>query len=377
VQGEVSGGGGTNTLDLAAFNATTGTLSGLGTQFTSFETIAEAEGASWVLSGSNLITVKDALSLGGIASLSVAGTLTLLQGVTVSGPGTLAVQQAGFLEANTSGGSISIGTATLNNQGLLDVSGTSTLSLASAVLSNLAGGALTGGSFEVDGSATLVLPNNANLVTDNANIVLNGGTIGWLDSGATTLSTLGQTLGSIGTSGTLALLGGTFSLAGSLADHGLLSMQNAVLTDSALSVSTNGTLSGSGTVSAAATNQGLVEASNGTLTLAGSVSGPGSLGINTDSLLVAAGTISVASLSFLGNDGTLPSAFSGTIQDFGTSDAIDLLNKVVTVESFVNNTLTLTGASGTIAALHFAGNFAGYGFSVYSDGHGGSDIFLT
>jgi hypothetical protein len=67
---------------------------------------------------------------------------------------------------------------------------------------------------------------------------------------------------------------------------------------------------------------------------------------------------------------------TGSIEDFATTDTIDLLKTVVKVQSFVNDTLTLTGASGTFA-LHFSGDYSGYKFAAFSDGHGGTEILLT
>jgi len=72
-----------------------------------------------------------------------------------------------------------------------------------------------------------------------------------------------------------------------------------------------------------------------------------------------------------------PAQFTGTITGFSTSDSIDLLGAVVTGLSYAANVLTVSGAAGTIAKLHFAGDYSDYGFGHFTDGHGGSLIQLT
>jgi len=123
-----------------------------------------------------------------------------------------------------------------------------------------------------------------------------------------------------------------------------------------------------------------LNANGGTLSLTGSVSGVGTVGIGQDSTLVASGSLSAANVTFLSSGGMLdlglPASMTGTIEDFATTDTIDLLKTVVKVKSFVNDTLTLTGASGTFA-LHFSGDYSGYKFAVFSDGHGGTELLLT
>src|SRR5262249_10831360 len=102
-----------NTLELASGG--TGTLSGLGTKFTNFETVTVDNGASWKLSGSN------ALSAG--QTLVDAGTLS----------GKLAVSDGGILEVT--GGGTAIG-ATVSSGGTLELFGGA---ITSAVTINVGG----------------------------------------------------------------------------------------------------------------------------------------------------------------------------------------------------------------------------------------------
>jgi hypothetical protein len=260
-----------------------------------------------------------------------------------------------------------------------------TLSLAGTGLSNLAAGTLTGGGFELDGAATIQFANNGSITTDNASIVLNGvgGTIQWLDTASNTTKTITNTLGTIGTVGTLSMLNGaSFAAPAALADNGLIVLTNgAVSATTTLTVGATGTLIGSGTVGGSLSVAGLVEASGGSLTLSGNVGGAGTIGIDANSVLTANGTIGTSGLSFLSDGGqlniALPAAVTATIAGFASTDVIDILNKVVTSDSFVNNTLTLTGAGGTIGMLHFAGDYSGYHFGLFSDGSGGTNILLT
>lgn len=80
-----------STLELAS-GASTGTLSGLGTQFIDFAQITVDSGAKWTLSGSNTIAADETLTLNG-ATLGVSGTLEM-QG-TLAGDQTVAFAGAG------------------------------------------------------------------------------------------------------------------------------------------------------------------------------------------------------------------------------------------------------------------------------------------
>jgi hypothetical protein len=119
----------------------TGTLSGLGTQFTGFTTIAEDAGANWMLSGAN--TVSAATTLSDAGNLTVTGTLTDIGAVTVAAGGVL--QDAGtlsFLGTVTNNGIIGASSGLISFA--LAVAGTGTLQLGAAgTLSLMAGSGIT------------------------------------------------------------------------------------------------------------------------------------------------------------------------------------------------------------------------------------------
>lgn len=98
-------------------------------------------------------------------------------------------------------------------------------------------------------------------------------------------------------------------------------------------------------------------------------------------MLTVGGSVSGVGLSFLSDGGDLalsqPSSFAAAISGFATTDTIDVLGTLVTKATFVNNTLTLTGAGGSIGSLSFSGDYSGYNFGVFKDGHGGSIILLV
>ena len=222
------------------------------------------------------------------------------------------------------------------------------------------------------------------MTTDDAAIVLNGagGSIQWLNTASKSTTTLAQSLGTIGAAGTLTVMdGASFTSAGTLTDQGLLTLAQGSVTAGTLVVAASGTVIGTGTIGGTIADLGLVEASGGTLTLTGSVADAGTIAIDANSLLSVSGTASVSGMSFLGDGGTLalaqPGHFSATIAGFATTDDIDLVGVVATAASFINNTLTLTGAGGTIGELTFTGSYSGYHFGLTADGNGGTNILLT
>jgi hypothetical protein len=108
-----------------------GTLSGLGTQFTGFSSIAVDAGAGWTLSGANTLTAVTALvdkgALTVTGTLNDAGSLSVVAGAMLSSTGSLAflgaaansgvIEAAGgsvrFAEAVTGVGTLAIGAASV------------------------------------------------------------------------------------------------------------------------------------------------------------------------------------------------------------------------------------------------------------------------
>ena len=87
-----------STLELAS-GASTGTLSGFGTKYIDFGRITIDSGASWVLTGNNVLAVG--VSIANSGSLVIAGTLNNAK--VLNGPISLA---SGGIFTNQSGGTI-------------------------------------------------------------------------------------------------------------------------------------------------------------------------------------------------------------------------------------------------------------------------------
>ena len=88
VIGAVQAGSGTgNVLDLGS-GATTGTISGIGSQYTGFQVLHEEAGATWEVTGANTLGAAATITLDGSAALEVGGTLIAPSNLTVTGTGT-------------------------------------------------------------------------------------------------------------------------------------------------------------------------------------------------------------------------------------------------------------------------------------------------
>ena len=132
-----------------------------------------------------------------------------------------------------------------------------------------------------------------------------------------------------------------------------------------------------------------IDANDGLLDFASAITsgdGVGALNIgDLGNLEFGAAVDSSHTISFAASDGMLSlgdaGAFSGAIDKFTASDAIDLLGQSITSLAYsgssASGVLTVTGSSGTIATLAFNGNYKTTSFTFASDGHGGSDILHT
>ena len=101
LSGVVKGVSGTATLDLASGSAA-GAISGIGSQYTGFDTFDAAAGAHWTMSGTNTIAALATLSLGAAATLTVSGKLVSLGQPTLAGSGTIVLSGTGSMEVGTS-----------------------------------------------------------------------------------------------------------------------------------------------------------------------------------------------------------------------------------------------------------------------------------
>ena len=101
--GDVLGGTMLDTIELAT-GAGAGTLSGLGHQFSGFESVILDAGNTWSLAGANVLGSGASLSLGASGTLTVSGTLTGGAILNISGTGTLAIAAAGRIEVGAGTG---------------------------------------------------------------------------------------------------------------------------------------------------------------------------------------------------------------------------------------------------------------------------------
>ena len=138
-------------------------------------------------------------------------------------------------------------------------------------------------------------------------------------------------------------------------------------------------LTGAGTIKSSVVDRGGIEASGGRLTVAGSLIGTGAVSISSHSVLAVNGKMAAAGLTFLSGGSetavfSTPTAVSSTLAGFAVSDTIDLVGFVKATDTFVGHTLTIHGAGGSVAHLHFAGSYATKDFAFATDHHGGTNI---
>jgi hypothetical protein len=214
------------------------------------------------------------------------GALTLTSTGTVSGSGT-------FTNAITGAGSISAsgGLLTLT----AGVSGTSALSIVSGSTLELGATSTSGaisdkGVLKLDGNSYTA---TSATVSAGAKLIGTGTVNGTISNSGTVEATTGLLKLAKGASGTGTLAvdsGGTLELAATttahtVTDNGVLQLDGKTYTFTALSVTSTGTLAGSGTIAKAFSNSGLVEAKTGTTTLTLGATGTGTLQSDTGATL--------------------------------------------------------------------------------------------
>lgn len=366
LDGGADGGGGGNVLKLKG-GASVGTVNGLGTAITNFQTIVIDAGTQWTATG--------ATALSGDSTLAVRGSL--------------AVADA------TASGAVNVyasGTMTIGGQDMLTLSGSTRI--AGVVLSKNGNLTLGGGTTAVTDTGTLSV----------AELALSGG--GALSVGGT-LSHAGVVTEAAGTKITVGK-GGDFEitrraqLSGTTAGAGILTFSDAVATiadgakltvarmdlSDAAAVTVKTDLTYAGTLSVVAGTKLTVGATE-TLRLTGVAAGSGAIDIAAQALLISKGTVGAAeTVGFTAKTGALRIAdtagFKAGISGFVAGDQIDIDNadfrfgKGETL-SFVENaaktegTLALKNGDNRLA-LHLFGQFVAQGFQLSSDGHGGTLI---
>jgi len=186
--------------------------------------------------------------------------------------------------------------------------------------------------------------------------------------------------------------GAVFAMNSALAvgSHGAVTLggAHATLRAANIDIAQGGAISGTGTVSGLGggnktvaltqiDNDGSITAAGGNLLLYGAVEGTGTLGIgNNATLTLQAAVEATQTLTFGNNSKAVLNdvrAFHGTITGFGSDDVLDLAGIQATNPSYGGGVLTLDTPFGQIF-LNIAGPYARNGFSVQSDGLGGTFV---
>src|SRR5712691_3552838 len=309
--GKVDGGGGTNTLELAA-GLGTGTISGIGTSFTNFGVLTVDSGASWAVTGSTIgsgVTLTDSGFLSNYGSIATTTTLT-----TAAFLGNL----AGGVITTTATAIKATGSAvTIFNFGT--VQGTS-----GPGIYLTAGGSITNGA--TSATSALIAGYDGIIVRNAAGTVTNDGTItgsGIFDSGVT-LSNRGRIAATGSQSYAVHLVG----VGGSL-----INWTGGVITGAGkdgVLFSGAGTITNFGTIGATNTTVGIGISFFGsgadTLVNAGTISGAGgtavAFGTASDRLIVQPGAVFTGNVDGSGGSNTIElgsAASTGTLSGLGTS----------------------------------------------------------
>jgi hypothetical protein len=304
------------------------------------------------------------------------------RGVVNADQGTALVIEAGvtndgLLEATGAGGLVIDGNTVTNG-----ATGTIAAYDSSAVvfdnnsdLTNLANGTLSGGTYgayAVDGSSGLSISGNGVLSADAADIILSGthADIFSYNQSNGQYAAVEASLTEIAAGGTLQLLNGKIFDA---ASHVTIEAGGEMILGHATfagGLDNKGVLIGSGSVSSAITNKGVIEAEGGALVIAAKISG-GSLVIGAGGTLVldqtAKAAASFAAAGTLALDDS--KKFKGEISGFTSGDMIELANFAATSKSFNDGKLTLSNGSAK-EIFKIDGNFFTGDFTLTANGKG-------
>jgi fibronectin-binding autotransporter adhesin len=307
-------------------------------------------------SSSLAMTDSGLLRLGG--GTFASASLSVTSGGMVLGYGTVtpAVANAGTIEANgglldLAAGASGAGTLIADVGATLEFAGTATTTTAGAVIANgtvdLAGGTLTASSITVaSGGELLGYGTVTSAVSNSGTVVVNGGQLS-LKGGVTGTGALVVTRGDL-------FLYGAVS-AGTVTDSATTELLGATLTATTVSIASGGTLSGYGTVTAAVTDGGEIEATGGTLEIVGAITGSGSLYVAGSATLELAGATTAGAVT---DNGTLElNGITLTATSVGGTGGIighGTVAAPVTVSGAIeatSGTLDITGAESGAAAL--------------------------
>jgi hypothetical protein len=372
--------GGRLQLGGGTFTATALTV-GTGAKLSGFGTVTNAVASTGLLDANGGLLLFSAAVTGATALEADAGaTLQLAANaapstdsttITLSGAGSEIEWGSGTpAKIETKLTTIAAGAtfAVLGNRGY-----TTTLALSDSGVLQLGGGTFGAASLAVKAGGTLV---GFGTVTP---AVANAGTIEASGTG----DVLKLSAAASGAGALIAASGATLELAaastaGTVTDSGTLKLDGITLTPTSVTVGSGALVNGSGTISGAVTNGGTIDASAGTLTVTGAVTGTGSLLIGAgETLALGSSAAATQTAVFASTTGTLslaaPASFAGSITGFTGNDLIYLGGQVATGLAYNTTThvLTVTGASGTIAALTFNGTYTQGSFAL---ANGGKDI---
>ena len=272
------------------------------------------------------------------------------------GVGTLnLVNQGTILAHNTNGRSLNIDITSLVNQGLIAAENGGGVNLYGGVTT------LAGGTFAAYGNSGFYGSQlNAYRVNELAAALILSGSLASSD--------IGNALTSIAAGASLALnAGANFQDNNPLIVDGSISLANGTLTAANLTLNADANLTGNGAVTGTSLDlAGGLTATGGTLALATSLSGTGSLAVASGAALVLSNA-DANNVNLLASGATLqlddPQSVTGTIVNFGGSDAIILNGVALAATNFANGTLTVSNANTTIT-LALDGSFAADAFGA-------------
>jgi hypothetical protein len=349
-------------------------------------------------------------------SMSVGGSLTN-NGIAIGGAGSLSVLGLFQNQSLLDGHGLTVTAGSLTNTGVLEASGGDlTVTLAPGGFTNLSGSTLTGGTYTAFSGSGVYLDVGGVIATDAATINLNfGGMVYSYDDVGHAYIPVTSSLHSIAASGTLSLgASQTFNWGDLTVDGSVVLSSSTALNSTQLTVDASGVVSSlGGTIGGPVVDNGTIVAGFSQpepprgpglvtpyLNIDGPISGTGTLEIGFPDVFFITGSggknqITPASL-YLGaatssnvvfkssvGDLTLvaPSAFSGHISGFGSSDQIFLIG--IAFSSVTSFSYSGNGSAGTLAIhtgsseidLGFLGNYETADFSLA--GSGSNYLLLT
>jgi hypothetical protein len=330
-----------------------------GVSVASFGTILVTNAANLDLAG----TVHNSGMIAVAGGASFTGLIADAAGLTLSGGGIVSLSATGYVGGsgpltnlgNTIEGGGFITAATLTNDGTIDNN-------VGRMVVNTGGTVVNNGLVESTGTGLLLIRNttvdsSGGTVVDGKSIVLDNAT---LAGGSLTINK-GARLQSNLHAGVVSLAGGTVSNAGTIVGVG-----------------------GGLTIDGAVANSGIIAAVGGNLTITGAVTGSGAVRMSGKGVVEIDGALAETVVMAAGATGTLVlgdvAGFTGRVKGLSTTSANSIDLKGVVADGFryfgsaVLGRLTLTEGGVTVATLKLVGDYTSSGFTLTSDGAGGTII---